>query len=63
MKKQLYSRGQGYDAKKIQDYILDNGNGIPEIKRNGRWYSLPLKAEIIEFDPKTLTLTTVLPIR
>lgn len=62
MKKQLYIRGQVHDAKKIQEYKLTD---MPEVKMRGRWYSvpLPLDAEIVEFDPKTLTLTTILPIR
>ena len=60
MNRQLYIRGQGYDAKKIQEYKLTD---MPEIKMRGRWYSVPLDAEIVEFDPKTLTLTTILPIR
>lgn len=60
MNKQLYIRGQVHDAKTIQEYKLTD---MPEVKMRGRWYSVPLDAEIVEFDPKTLTLTTILPIR
>ena len=68
MKKQLYARGSTGYVKKIQEFQDHNqttlkgplGN-FPQIKLRGRWYVFPSDAEIIEFDPDTLTMTRLYP--
>ena len=62
MNKQLYIKGSNGFVKKISRFRDGTLSNTIEIERRGKWYSLPWDAEVCEFDPNTLTITTLVPI-
>ena len=61
MNKQLYIKGSNGFVKKISRF---QDGALPktiDIERRGKWYLLPWDAEVCEFDPNTLIITTLVP--
>jgi hypothetical protein len=59
MTKQLYIKGSNGFVKKISQYRPGVLSDTIEVEQRKRWYSLPWDAEVCEFDPNTLTITTL----
>jgi hypothetical protein len=61
MNKQLYIKGSNGFVKKISRFRDGSLSDTIEVEQRKRWYSLPWDAEVCEFDPNTLTITTLVP--
>ena len=61
MNKQLYMKEPNGLAKKINGYRPGPMSQTIEVERWKRWYLLPWDAEVYEFDPNALTITTLVP--
>jgi hypothetical protein len=62
MNKQLYIKGPTGLVKKISQYRPGSLSKTVDVERWKKWYSLPWDHEVCEFDPNTLTITTLVPI-
>jgi|APCry1669190327_1035288.scaffolds.fasta_scaffold15673_6 hypothetical protein len=62
MNKQLYIKHSNGFVKKISQYRPGPLSDTIEVEQRKRWYSLPWDAEVYEFDPNTLTITTLVPV-
>lgn len=65
MKEQLYVRNINGSSRKIQEYRLLSGgplNNAVEVKYRNKWYMIAYDAEVVEFNPKTVTVSVVCPI-